>query len=139
MPSSQEAGAAEAHLPASPVPQVPLTLSWDLETLPLFSTSSAVNAYQMDLSSSLRRAMAEAPARPRGGSDTKIRFQEMQTAAETAAGPAARTKSSTCLLSWAPALAGPSLLLSGPAPCLGLGTKPWEAMAPALFNLVPWA
>lgn len=64
MPGSWAAGADEAYLPASPGPWVPLTLSWDLETLPLFSTSSAVKAYQMDLSSSLRRAMAEVPARP---------------------------------------------------------------------------
>lgn len=70
-----------------PGPRRPLTLSWDLETLPLFSTSRAVKAYQMDLSSSLRRAMAEVPARPGGGSDTEIRFQEMRTAAETAEGP----------------------------------------------------
>lgn len=72
-----------------------LTLSWDLETLPLFSTSSAVKAYQMDFSSSFRRAMAEAPAH--GGSDTEIRFQEMQTVAETTEG-LARGESSTCLL-----------------------------------------
>lgn len=47
-------------------PRMPLTLSWDLETLPLFSTSRAVKAYQMDLSSSLRRAMAEAPGPAQG-------------------------------------------------------------------------
>lgn len=67
MSGSQAVGADEMCLPASPGPRVPLTLSWDLETLPLFSTSSAVKAYQMDLSSSLRRAMAEAPAWPMGG------------------------------------------------------------------------
>lgn len=33
-------------------------MSWDLDTLPLFSTSRAVKAYQMDLSSSARRSMA---------------------------------------------------------------------------------
>jgi hypothetical protein len=75
-----------------------------LETLPLFSTSSAVKAYQMDLSSSLRRAMAEEPALPGGGSDTKIRFQEMQTAADRR-GALVRSESSTCLLTLTPLLA----------------------------------
>ena len=52
MPGSWAAGADEACLPASPGPRVPLTLSWDLETLPLWSRSSAVKACQMALSSS---------------------------------------------------------------------------------------
>ncbi len=37
-----------------------LTLSWDLDTLPLFSRSRAVKPYQMDLSSSDRRSMSAA-------------------------------------------------------------------------------
>lgn len=37
-----------------------LTLSWDLDTFPLFSTSRAVKAYQMDLSSSERKSMTAA-------------------------------------------------------------------------------
>lgn len=52
---------AALALPLAAHPSSPrggLTLSWDLETLPLFSTSRAVKAYQMDLSSSARRSMA---------------------------------------------------------------------------------
>lgn len=71
-------GASPHRPPAPPSPPVSrrlgppeplrgLTLSWDLETFPLFSTSRAVNAYQMDLSSSARRSMA-AGGRGRGGS-----------------------------------------------------------------------
>lgn len=37
-----------------------LTFSWDLDTFPLFSTSRAVKAYQMDLSSSERKSMTAA-------------------------------------------------------------------------------
>lgn len=57
--AAQPPGPSESHQE--------LTLSWDLETLPLFSTSRAVNAYQMDLRSSARRSMATGGG-GRGGS-----------------------------------------------------------------------
>lgn len=40
------------------------TFNWDLDTLPLRSASSEVNAYQMDLSSSDFRSMSSLAQRP---------------------------------------------------------------------------
>lgn len=62
-PGGRLESASEPNHPPNPGPsafpsQVVLTFSCDLDTLPLFSTSRAVKAYQMDFKSSARRSMA---------------------------------------------------------------------------------